>query len=1502
MDKSKIIKKAFRFFLWLTSITVFICMVLYLAFLSPAFQTWAVNRIGRYFSDKWNTVVRVEGVDIELWKKIVLEGVYVEDLHHDTLLYAQKIKLDIGTFDADSQKIYIRDVILKNTVINLKQYWGESELNLQFIIDKFSSTDTVPSSDTTQWNIAVGGITLDNIHCTYRIEEDTSSTKAIHFSDVVVTSVIGSIKNITFDADTIHAYIENISLDEKSGFRLREFQTDVSISPSHLKLNRAKISTNNSHITANFLFKYQSYEDFNDFVNKVKIKAQFNSSNIEMADIAYFTEELYGIKKRVFLNGDINGKVSDLKGKNILLVIGDETSFRGNFTMTGLPDINQTYMSFDAKEFRTSKKGIEEIPMPPFHQNRGIELPENISLFGVIKFKGNFSGFYNDFVAYGNFNTSLGNISTDISMKEDTLLKIFRYKGKFTCTDFNIGKFFESEPYVGKVSMSVNIDGRGLAKEKANVIVEGNASNLQVNGYLYSNIEVKGRFAKNVFDGTLTVKDENLVFNFNGNMDFSKKPTVINFTSEITKATLNKLNLTKPNEYAGLTAKIKVNAVGSNIDDAVGQMRLNDVVYVKGQDVFNFNDIEFSFRDNAGIKTIELISDISDAKVQGKFKPLNITSSLIDMLGNYLPSVFLKKEPKEEKNEKIKPFTEDFSYVVNIKKPDVVTRAFFPSISVSPKTTIMGKYHSEKNDFSFNMTSSELKVNGNKFTDCNISAAPEENQFVFDVNIQRISFSDSVWIDNLNLKSSIANDTVNFRIQWNNNTSHTYQGNVPGFISFSEKPKIKCKLLPAKIIIADTVWSLNEENEIMIDSSFIAVRNLGFFSGKQSIRLEGNISEAKEDQIYLMLSSFSLANFNTALKGSGFSVSGIISGNTSIGNVYNNPVFGSSLDIQNLKVNNELIGNGNLASVYDSKKSKVNFNGNFTRDDAGNLRFSGSYFPLKKDSSVYADIEINDFRLAFFNPFLQENVENIRGTASGELKLFGSIQKPQFSGIIKTKVDNAHVVYLGTNYHFSGDILVEPGSFGFSGIEVYDINNNKAQIVNGKLFHDNFKNFQLDFDINLNKFLCLNTTAKNNPDYYGKIFATGIVNIFGFTDNINLSASIKTDKARNPIGKNEYTHLFIPLAGSEEVSETGFISFVKTNEQLQAKPPKYKVTTTGFTMNLKVEATPEAEVQLIFDEKVGDVIRAAGSGNIEMLVNEFGEFKMYGNYTVEDGDYLFTLKNLMNKKFRLENGGVIKWSGNPDAAEINMSAIYELRTSLSPLFLEHEQTEAIKKRYPVDCVMNLSGKLLKPDIAFDVLLPTVDDFTRQQAYDKFKHSELEVNRQVFSLLFTNSFSTPPDIRGESVSGSPDAGIVTSTEVLSNQLSNWLSQLSTRFDVGVHYRPGDDVNKDEVELALSTQLFNDKMSIDGSMTNNPNASTNQNAASIVGDINIEYKLTEDGKLRAKAYNKANEGDVLNAQKGQYTQGVGIFYREEFETFRELYLRFIKRFKKNKNALS
>jgi hypothetical protein len=276
---------------------------------------------------------------------------------------------------------------------------------------------------------------------------------------------------------------------------------------------------------------------------------------------------------------------------------------------------------------------------------------------------------------------------------------------------------------------------------------------------------------------------------------------------------------------------------------------------------------------------------------------------------------------------------------------------------------------------------------------------------------------------------------------------------------------------------------------------------------------------------------------------------------------------------------------------------------------------------------------------------------------------------------------------------------------------------------------------------------------------------------------------------------------------------------------------------------------------------------------------------MYGSYIIDDGDYLFTLQNIINKKFDIEKGSAIKWGGSPYNADLSLNAYYRSRAALSPFF-PGDSTTTYKKRNPVDVKLMMTGDLTQPNISFDIVLPTADANIKQTVAG-YINTDAEMNRQVFSLLILNSFVTPAQLAnsggGPTVIGAASSN---SSELLSNQLSNMLSKISKDFDVGVKYRPGDAVSKNEVEVALSTQLFNDKLSIDGNVGVNKN---NQTTNNIVGDVNIEYRITDDGKLRLKAFNRANDGSSQLFTTGPYTQGVGVFYRSEFNTFSDLFRR-------------
>ena len=1469
-------------------------------------QTALAKKATAYLSDRFHTKVDIGTVEIEFFKTIVLNDVYIEDLHKDTLLYAKNIKVNINELNLSDQIINLKSISLINATIALIKYSADEDFNYQFIIDSFESKEKKKKKGNTPFDFRIGEITLKNSNFAYKNEHDTLITTGINYFDLQTRAINGRLTNFQLDHDTIYASIEHLEAIEKSGFVLNNLSSSrVKVNSIEMNAQDLHIKTPNSEIATDLSFNYKRYRDYYDFIDKVKMKAQFNHSKLDLFDIAYFAPELKGIHEKLTVTGKVNGKVNDIRGKDMNISFGELSSFTGDISLTGLPELDETVIRLTVKNAVSSYSDLKEIPIPPFESNRKLELSPEIKKLGKMYFKGTFTGLYHDFYAYGNFSSDLGKLSSDLSLRKDETLKREVYKGQLKSTNFDFGKFFDI-PQLGKVTMNVNINGSGLSLEEVAAELSGTINSLELNSYNYKNIEVKGNAAKRIFNGELSIKDENIDFDFSGKVDFTQKLPTMDFESHLNKANLRALHFSDSTKATNLSTLLNVNVTGNTIDNLIGTIRFENTVYTKDNESYRMKLFNLSAHEQNGTKSMLLNSDFLDGSIDGVFNVRDLPISLQQLFLKYLPSFF----DESVKTKKIP--AQNFEYDLSFKNTSDVTSLFTPYLTISPKTSVHGRFNSMENTFTFAASSPRLIFFGNVLSDWTVNSSAGKD-LKFHMLTKRLYISDSIWMNDFDLSTQTYSDSVSLAINWDNKTKKINKGDIKAFMAVKKAKSFEFKIQPSEFTINDTTWSISKTNEVIVDSTTILVKDLTIEHDAQLISLNGTISEKKDEQIQLTCKNFNLSHLNGLLNPVGITLKGTIDGQSVITDLYHNMVFSSNNEFKSFYVNDNDFGNGNVESIWDMSKEALYMHGSFTLGIVPNVLFSGYYYPKKKDNNLDLELNMQAIQLQIFEPFVKEYCSNLKGFMSGNVTVKGAVNNPKISGLLNVNAKKVTVDYLNTSYNFTHDVIIENNSFGVEELIIHDVNHNEA-VVNGKVYHTNFKNFQLDFDIQAKKFLCLNTTEINNSLYYGKAFVTGIVNISGFIkNNILIEANVKTEKisSEEKFGirsTSEFTKFYIPLSATGEISENDFITFVKKDQQLKIKDD-YKVKTAGLTLDFDLNVTPDAEIQLIFDQKVGDVLRTTGNGNIKLNINTNGEFKMYGDYVVEDGDYLFTLQNIINKRFYLEKGGTIKWSGIPYEADLDLKAIYRTRTALHPFFPEGfnqgsttgntSQLDQYKKRVPIDLKLLMTGDLQSPEINFEIGIPTVDASTRQQVLS-YINSDQEMNRQVFSLLIIGSFVTPYQLANSGGGALDPMSAVgsNSTEMLSNQLSNMLSKLSKDVDVGVNYRPGNDISKKELELVLSTQLFNDKLSVDGNVGNNTN-SQNSNTNNIVGEVNIEYKLTDDGKVKVKTFNRANDNNSqVNLSAGPYTQGVGVFYREEFDTFSELLKRYLHIFDRRK----
>ncbi len=648
-----------------------------------------------------------------------------------------------------------------------------------------------------------------------------------------------------------------------------------------------------------------------------------------------------------------------------------------------------------------------------------------------------------------------------------------------------------------------------------------------------------------------------------------------------------------------------------------------------------------------------------------------------------------------------------------------------------------------------------------------------------------------------------------------------------------------------------------------------------------TLLVDGSIDKNQENKLNIFFDQIDLNTLNSFIPDD-IHLRGLLNGNLSVLDLYHRALYLADLKISGLSLLDQLIGNADLQSRWDADAEEINADLLVKSEDKQRLHAFGIFNPGRDSLSFYTNFD--HFSLLILQPLLGSTFAHFHGDATGKVRLYGKPNHLMHEGALFASNAGMMLSDMNVNYTMNDSVQFTADRIIFPDMKIQDDYGNSG-IFSGSIKHRSFSKMVYDLTIKTNKILAINTTPEINGQFYGKTFASGVVRITGPDGDLLLHGIARTEKG---------TDMSISLEYEGDTEEYKFLSFVNHGYQ-PVKKKEDPYSDSGILMKFDIEVTPEAKAQLIYDTKVGDVIKSQGSGNMLFTIDKNYNLGLFGEYTVDKGDYLFTLQNVISKKFEIQRGGTIEWNGDPVDATLDLNAIYHLKASLSDLFGNSTPTVDYSQRLPVSCKIALSKSLSNPDIKFDIDLSTAQDRIKDEV-KQYISTEEDMNKQMLSLLVLGKFYTPEYLRGTYEASNNNLMGNTASGLLSSSLSSWLSKISNDFDVGVKYRPGNQISNDEVEVALSTQLFNDRVTINGNVNNNSAQSSTANSNGFVGEGDISLKIAKNGKLQLKAYNHAN--NTLLYETAPYTQGVGVAYREDFNDFNELWQKFKNIFKTKK----
>lgn len=1460
------------------TVIVTILIVFTLLVRHPFTQTVLAKIATSYLTNRLQTEVNINRLEITSFKSLLLKNFLIHDQQSDTLLYTGKFSVNLKEYNFKNANFNIAKIDLIDADIRLRRYKETNELNFKFITD-FLKKDTISVKSPAEFdsikkpdktlNLFLEGLTISNSNFIFEDQVKERKHNWIDFRDIETHIKELNISNVQVENDTFLVDINQISLFDKSGFQLDSLSCQFKFSPKILQAKSLILKTPINDIDLDLTFSYDSLKSYNNFISEVHIQSYIRPSTINLLDVGYFAPVMFQMDNQMKISGSINGTVDNFKAKDFKFAYGGTTQFRGNVQMNGLPDIRETYSHLSIKDFFTTIEDVRKLNLPI--PNTNIDLPQILTNLGRIKVNGKFTGFYNDFVSYGSFRTDIGQVSTDILLVVNSEEDI-EYQGKIKANDFDLGQFLDIENYVKRLDLNAEIAGSGVAFDNMNIHMNGVIDSLEFFDNLYNKINIAGGLTDKKFEGIVEVSDELGKLDFSGIIDYSQNVPSYNFIATLDDAKLQKINLSDRDSSMSLSTNLNINLIGDQIDNMQGIIIIDSTEYSELGETYLMNDFTLSItRDESRYSLIRLYSDFIDAAVEGNIYLLELPKQFIKIGNHYLDTLFADRYETDTTLN-----AQDFIFDIQLKNTTLLTQLFIPELKIANETQLIGGFNSVINNFFLDAYSNEVIINDININNISLETYAHEEEFYASTIAEKIFFSDSIYMDSIVATFKGKNDTVFYAINWeNDNQAFDDYGIFNGYLSIFSPKKMELRFDQGELVLNEQLWTILESNLLKVDSTQIEFLDIALYSDLQAIQINGKVSESSSDTLNIEFSNFDMEGLQPIFRRIKIDADGRINGEIKIIDFYDSPSFLSDLTISDFYFNKEKLGEAILKSTWDPDDESFNiladiiYTGNIGKSKT--LEVLGTYYPNRSNNNYNLGFTLNNFKLKTLQPFLKSFSSQLQGEASGQARITGSKEKPKLLGEInlhrtQLKIDYTNVVYaLADKVHLDENVIY------FENITVYDSLNNTAK-ASGFVYHDNLKNFRLDLEFNANKLVGFNTTRAQNGMFYGSAFATGRINLYGPLDNLNLDIIAKTEKG---------TDVKIPVSYGTEVTENDYIVFVNKEADTLKTQPEYDVAMNGISLYFDLSVTNDADIQLFLPYGMGN-IKGRGKGDIKMAIDPKGNFTMDGDYVINRGSFFLTLQSILNRNFEIKRGSKIMWSGDPYNAEINLKAVYKVKTKLGQFAPEQDSAT----RVPVDCVISLSNRLLNPEIRFTVEFPDLKDDTKQFIYARLDtNDQAMMSQQMISLLVLNSFTDP--------SGSSGTVGFNTFSLLTNQLNNWLSGISNDFDIGVNYRPGDQLTAQEVEVALSTQLFDDRVIVDGNVGMRESEEA-QKTNDIVGEVTVEVKITPDGRFRAKAFNKSNN-DYLYKSYAPYTQGIGVFYTQEFNRLRDL---FNKKNKKDK----
>ena len=1425
----------------------------------PPVQTY----LGKYATDELNktygTNLTIEQVAITPFGSVKLKGILILDHHNDTLFAIKRLNTSILSFKKiyDPGHPYLKDVIIDGLDAKIVNYKNEDYTNLDKFIEAFD--DGTPSSG--KFRMRANKMTIYSSRFRY-IDENLKTPKVLDF-----TRLNGKIEDFFIKGPNVTTFIDRLSFKDHRGLEVNNLTADFTYTKKNILLEQLAMNTPESEMKGRVELKYDR-KDFSDFNNKVIFDVQFEKASIASNDLNHFYNE-FGKNNTFYVDTHLVGTLNNFITHDLKLVDKNQSEIIGTVNFKNLfgKDNQAFYMKGNFDRVTSNYENLKGILPRVLGEN----LPSVLAKLGTVNLAGDVELTQKYINADVYLLSKLGEIESKLAMQNIDNIDNASYQGNIQLANFDLGTLL-SEKNLGKATLDLDVDGKGFTQKLLNTKIKGKIDKFYFNKYDYQNITVDGSMKMPYYKGYFNSNDPNLKMDFDGVIDLSKKANNYDFKAQIDYADLHLLNFYKKDSISIFKGNINFKANGGSIDDLVGNLEIHDVFYQNSKDFYFFEDFEItSSFDEQKVRTITMNSpDIISGQVVGKYKVKEVRKIVENALGslyaNYSPNKLAKDQFLE------------FDFTIY----DKIVEVFIPEVSISENTRFKGKINADEGKFELDFSSPNIVAFENHIQNVKIdidNKNPIYNAYISVDTIKNKNYK----IADFNLINITLNDTLFVRSEFKggNQSQDKYDLNL--YHTIDEKKQSVVGFKKSEVKFKDYTWFINEnetnDNKIVFDKFMknFDFQKISLSHNDQKMDFFGSMRDSAYKDFQLTFDDVDLKKITPSLDSLSFG--GKLNGNVKYfqdKNVYDPQ---SSITIDSLQINKILIGdldfnvegNENFNQFKVASSLKQDGDERFFLD--GNVNFVG------EQSSLELEAGFQEFDLAPFGPLLGSVLSDIRGNATGRANIAGALTKPEIDGRLYLNNAGMRVPYLNVDYAFEKNAIVDITEHQFSlrKIEVTDTKYKTKGILDGSIRHEALGDWQLDLHLSSNNILALDTEDNEDAYYYGTAFMKGTASITGAVNALNIKVAGESEKG---------TSIKIPVNDDEDIGDNSFIKFMTKEEFQKIKDGKVveKNKYQGIELEFDFDIDTDAEIEIILDRESGHAMKGKGLGSMFMEINTLGKFQMNGDFIVQEGQYNFKYGGLIDKKFNVEKGGTIRWDGDPMNAVLDLEATY--KTTANPAVLL--ESASFNKKVDTNVSILLNGNLSNPEPDFNIDFPNVSSVLKSEIDYKLQDKDTR-QTQAFALLSTGSFVTAE------TAGNAAYGPL--FERANSIINGLFADEDSKLQLGFDYSQGNKLTEisDRVGVTLSTRI-NDKISINGKV-GVPVGGVTESV--IVGNVEIQMQLNDDGTLTAHVFNRENDINYIGEGIG-YTQGLGLTYNVEFNTFKEMIRKIFTKKKEDKDS--